>query len=245
VVVAYQPGEYQPNALDDVDGNNFQILANAIVYAAGQSSCECDDGDPCTQDTCAEAGCEFSAQPAATCDSTWERASLQVKEKVVGKEQLDVKLGKGPALTQIGWGNPLSSGGTVYAVCIYDDADVLVAHLDVDRAGDQCGVHDCWKALGGAPPAGKGYGYKDPNASSDGVHGMTLKSGPLGASKLGLKAKNAASKGQTQLPTGIAAALAGSTRATVQVHGSDLPQCFSATLDDVSSADPALFKARR
>ena len=33
-VVAYQPGEYQPNALDDRDGPNFQILANAIVYAA-------------------------------------------------------------------------------------------------------------------------------------------------------------------------------------------------------------------
>jgi hypothetical protein len=38
VVVAYQPGEYQPNALDALDGNNFQILANAIVYAAGQST---------------------------------------------------------------------------------------------------------------------------------------------------------------------------------------------------------------
>lgn len=34
VVVAYQPGEYQPQALDDLEGNNFQILANAIVYAA-------------------------------------------------------------------------------------------------------------------------------------------------------------------------------------------------------------------
>ena len=33
-VIAYQPGEYQPNALDDLDGNGFQILANAIVYAA-------------------------------------------------------------------------------------------------------------------------------------------------------------------------------------------------------------------
>lgn len=38
VVVGYQPGEYQPNALDDLAGNNFQILANAIVYAAGQSA---------------------------------------------------------------------------------------------------------------------------------------------------------------------------------------------------------------
>jgi len=35
VVVDYQPGEYQPNALDDLAGNNFQILANAIVFAAG------------------------------------------------------------------------------------------------------------------------------------------------------------------------------------------------------------------
>ena len=34
IVVGYQPAEYQPNALDDLDGNNFQILANAILYAA-------------------------------------------------------------------------------------------------------------------------------------------------------------------------------------------------------------------
>jgi len=34
IVVGYQPAEYQPHALDDLDGNNFQILANAILYAA-------------------------------------------------------------------------------------------------------------------------------------------------------------------------------------------------------------------
>jgi hypothetical protein len=33
-VVFYQPGEYQPNALDALDGNNFQILANAIYFVA-------------------------------------------------------------------------------------------------------------------------------------------------------------------------------------------------------------------
>lgn len=32
-VVWYQPGEYQPNSMD-VNGNNFQALANAIVYVA-------------------------------------------------------------------------------------------------------------------------------------------------------------------------------------------------------------------
>jgi len=41
-VVAYQPGEYQPHALDP-DGNNFQILANALLYATGEVP---DDGIP-------------------------------------------------------------------------------------------------------------------------------------------------------------------------------------------------------
>jgi hypothetical protein len=34
-VVAYQPGEYQPRALDDLEGQGFQILLNAILYSAG------------------------------------------------------------------------------------------------------------------------------------------------------------------------------------------------------------------
>jgi hypothetical protein len=33
-VVFWQPAEYQPNALDDRGGNPFQVLANAIIYAA-------------------------------------------------------------------------------------------------------------------------------------------------------------------------------------------------------------------
>lgn len=40
VVVGYQPGEHQPTALDPA-GRNFQILANAILYAAGAVA---DDG---------------------------------------------------------------------------------------------------------------------------------------------------------------------------------------------------------
>jgi hypothetical protein len=37
IVVVYQPGEYQPNAVDDLQGNNFQILANASYFAANQN----------------------------------------------------------------------------------------------------------------------------------------------------------------------------------------------------------------
>jgi len=33
--VGYQPGEYPPNAVDDLAGNNFPVLANAILFVAG------------------------------------------------------------------------------------------------------------------------------------------------------------------------------------------------------------------
>jgi len=35
-VIVYQPGEYQPLILDDRDGPDFQILANALLYLSGQ-----------------------------------------------------------------------------------------------------------------------------------------------------------------------------------------------------------------
>jgi len=34
-VVGYQPGEYQPNALDDLAGPNLQVLVNAVLWASG------------------------------------------------------------------------------------------------------------------------------------------------------------------------------------------------------------------
>ena len=38
IVVGNEPGEYPPNALDDLAGNNFQILAGALCAAASQSA---------------------------------------------------------------------------------------------------------------------------------------------------------------------------------------------------------------
>jgi hypothetical protein len=53
-VVFYQPGEYQPSALD-LDGNNFQVLANAILYAAITQE---DPGESTGADTGTEPGDE-------------------------------------------------------------------------------------------------------------------------------------------------------------------------------------------
>jgi hypothetical protein len=79
VVVAYQPGEYQPHALDDPDDNNFQILANAIVYAAGalcgNGAVESTAGEACdaganngTASSCCDATCQFKPNGNASCD---------------------------------------------------------------------------------------------------------------------------------------------------------------------------------
>lgn len=51
-VVFYQPGEFQPSSLD-VDGNNFQALANAILFAGTTQE---DPGEPMGTDTGTEPG---------------------------------------------------------------------------------------------------------------------------------------------------------------------------------------------
>lgn len=245
VVVAYQPAEYQPNALDDRSGNNFQILANAILYAAGGApECPCDDdGDPCTRETCVGNVCQHPAAPAVTCDDVWGKASLLVKERTAGKEALLAKLGRGPALSQTDFGTPLALDATVYTLCLYDEAGALAGKAVVDRAGEQCGAKPCWKSIGDAPPSGRGYQYKDPVAAADGIAKMQLRGGASGKSSLLIQGRNKSSAGQNALPTGIAAALAGSQSATLQLHVSDAGRCFSVNLGDVSHNDATLFKA--
>jgi len=247
VVVAYQPAEYQPNALDDLDGANFQILANAILYAAGGApDCSCDDdGDPCTRETCVGGACQHPATPATTCDAGWGTASLLVNERIGGRETLVAKLGQGPALSQTDLGAPLLPGGTTYTLCLYDEGGALAGKAVVDRAGQQCGTKPCWKSIGSPPPDGRGYLYKDPGVAADGIQTMRLRSGGVGKPNLLVKGRNNASLGQSALPTGIAAALAGSHAATLQLHASDPARCFSAALGSVSRNEPTLFKATR
>ncbi len=58
-VVLYQPGEYQPQALDDLAGPNFQILANAIYYV-GTTDDEPTDPTDGTGDGTADGGLDSS-----------------------------------------------------------------------------------------------------------------------------------------------------------------------------------------
>ncbi len=171
------------------------------------------------------------------CLDGFGKAGLKVRD-VAGKERLQAKWTKGPELLQTDLGSPIDGGtGTVVSLCIYDQADSLAGVLSVDRAGEDCDGKPCWKSIGAAPPAGKGYAFKDKTSASDGVHKLFIKAGTAGKSKANLKAKGAS------IPTGIAAALQSSTSATIQLRASD-GVCLSHTLTEVKEATADTFKAK-
>ena len=189
-------------------------------------------------------GC--AATPAGGCIAGFAKAQLSISEKTAGKESLKLKWLKGPAFAGEDLGNPLAAGGTTYFLCVYDDSGALMHQYTVGRAGDTCGTKPCWKNLGGAPgdPTHKGYKYKDSLVASDGIAGLGITAGGPGMTRASAKGKNNVAKGQTSLPTGVAAALAGSTSAEIQLLGSDASQCISASLGNVTIADGVQFKAK-
>ena len=164
------------------------------------------------------------------------KSTLLVKEKTAGKERLKVVLkGFRAGLLAQQLGDP-ERGTTAYHVCIYDASEDLAGALTVDRAGGICGSRTCWRALGI-----RGWKYRDAAASSDGVQRLVAKSGANNA-RLIVSARNHSKKGLTSMPTGIAAALTGSGRATVRVLTSDA-DCFGATLSRVRKNTGDVFKA--
>jgi hypothetical protein len=178
------------------------------------------------------------AAPDGTCLNPFAKGLLLVKE-AGSKSKFIAKMIGGPATAQTDLGDPLMGGGTVYHMCLYDGVGNLVGKLNVARAGATCGSAPCWKAVGGDPPGGKGYKYKDKAATADGVTQILYLSGAAGKTKALVKGAGA------NLPTGIAAALQSSTSATAQLHGNDAPKCLSVTVTDVKKHDPTLFKAKK
>ena len=178
-------------------------------------------------------GCQ--ASPRQDCIAA-QKGSLAINEKAAGKEKLKAALKSlAPTVGQNDFGDPVS-GTTRYDLCLYDDADVLIGEMTVDRAGATCATKACWKAI-----STKGFKYKDAATTADGIAAMTLKGGGPGKGGATVKGKNAA-PAATNLPVGLAAALAANTQATVQLLTDDA-SCFGVTLTNVKTADGVAFKA--
>ena len=236
----------------DADGNcaDFSATAGDVGGYGITSESDTDwhsaDDDPCTSTHrlyCFRFVCPTT--PDTSCDTTWGQGALLVKETKPGKEKIRLDFGKGPELAQEDLGNPLAVGGTSYSTCVYDGANNLVAQMDVDRAGMLCAGKPCWLPLGGLPPDGLGYLYRDKDASSDGIARLTLKAGNAGKSKLSIRGANNFKKDQDRLPTLLAPRLAGSTSVTAQLHDHARTECFSVTYDDVKKDDGRIFKAKK
>jgi hypothetical protein len=179
--------------------------------------------------------CDCPQLADAACTTGFDKGALLVKETVPGKEKFLAKLIMGPQLAQGDMGDPID-GDTGYSLCIYDDDSGLVASMCVDRAGDTCGGSPCWKSIGGVPPDGKGYYFKDSRADA-GILKLQYWSGNAGQSKVIIKGRG------SNIPSGIPAALQYSAQVTVQVRSSD-GQCLSGALTDRKKNEPDYYKIK-
>lgn len=222
---------------DDGNTEDGDCCSSTCTFETNGSPC--DDGVACTAlDTCDGLGTCVAGGPDDACLSSWAKATLLIKEKKAGKEKLIAKFTRGPALLQTDFGDPVS-GATSYDLCLFDDQGALLSSLTVDRAAGLCAGKDCWKAK-----KDTGWQYKDKNADSDGVAKMKLFGGSEGKTQVQVLAANNDKKGLVSMPTGLAAALQGSTSARVQLRSSDA-ECFDVTLDQIKKQEPDFFKAIR
>jgi cysteine-rich repeat protein len=189
----------------------------------------CDDGDPCTQDSCGESGCANAAEPALICDEDVAKASLLL-DAAKGKASFSWRKGSVP-LAQLG--DPTVATG--YTLCLYG-ADTALARLEVP-AGGTCSGKACWKGLGKAASP-KGFAYKDKLAASDGVRSLTLKAHDAGKAKLALAAKGGDLPPLDLGPTGLTAPV------TAQLRNDD-GMCWGARFQssDARKSDANVFKA--
>jgi len=164
-------------------------------------------------------------------------ATFDMKEKKPGAEKLKIRWNDlVDATTLAAFGDPVS-GDTSVAVCIFDDAGVLVADIVVSRGSEQCRVSACWKSK-----PGKRYGYNDSRGEADGIRKIRYRVGEPGQGKILAKGGNLFRK-RRLLPTGVVGKLNGNLHPTVQMLTRD-GFCAGATMNEVLTDDGIRYTAR-
>ena len=167
------------DALGDVDVD--PASASAPSCAACVTDGDCNDGNPCTEDTCDGLGvCANAAEPidAGLC-LVAQKSQLQVRSNAnPDKNQLKWKWVKGDAFDQALLGSP--DVDTEYVLCVYD-ANAAVRSLATAVVVAPGGA---WQSK-----APKGWKYKDKSGTSDGAQQVQLKTGAAGKTKAQLKAR--------------------------------------------------------
>jgi cysteine-rich repeat protein len=202
----------------------------------------CDDGNVQGGDGC-NSSCRIRLclEPPSDACFVAKSASLRVREK---EKKKYVAAGFSASLqgfdsevTVEDFGQPVFDLSR-YDICVYDGADDLVAQLMVPRGFDVCGKKEraCWQQMGD-----KGYRFNDPELDSDGIGSIVMERGAAGKGSVRVKGRR--KRREDELPR-MTNALAGSTKATVQVMVSD-GSCFSAELPKVKHAEERKFQATK
>ncbi len=148
----------------------------------------CNDGDACsTLDSCASGICAGSETPRVGCRGALASALQMVNGAIPAKSKLLWKWKKGAATTLGELGNPIG-GATGYHLCLYDLSGPFstLAVRAAIPAGGLCHGKPCWSAAGSS-----GLGYRDRDASPDGITSVALKAGATGKTMITLKGKGA------------------------------------------------------
>ncbi len=213
---------------EDIDGELYVAVGNQI-YKLTSAGTPTPTGTPTATATPA---------PPATCPPaplggcrTAGKGILKIADRSDdSKDVLIWKWLRGAAAGQTELGaNPLT-GSTSYALCVYDETAAtpnLAIDITIDRAGELCGSKPCFKAIGGGPPDGKGWKYKDKDTAASGALKLVLKAGSAGKSKIVFKAKG--SNLPLSGPVGPGEYFDQDTDVVVQLLSNDGGVCFEST----------------
>ncbi|HYD50009.1 MAG TPA: hypothetical protein VEB21_16750 [Terriglobales bacterium] len=112
-------------------------------------------------------------------------SSIAIRHDPSGaRSRLDWKWLRGGATSLADLGNPGQSGGTGYALCLYDEVDGVAELIISARvpAGEQCAGRPCWQT------SSRGAKYRYLGGNADSISDLKVQSGDIGRTAIKLRA---------------------------------------------------------
>jgi hypothetical protein len=202
----------------------------------GAGNENCDDGDPCTEDSCpADDHCEnlgVPRDPGLCLDASKTALKITNSADPAG-DKMSWQWSSGEAFGQADLGDP--SSATDYRLCFYDETGSvtsLAGSLWIPAGSSN------WRNL-----SPKGWSWKDSAGAFDGIRKIQLKTGPYGMTKV----KVSASGSSLALPAPYSGAelFDQDSAVTVQLFAGDTT-CWSSSFSAAGTSlnSPTGFKAR-
>lgn len=204
-------------------------------YAVEPEGTSCEDGEPCTNDTCRNGSCVSEVAPRPSCHQpgTRRRASrfMFIDDTFDVSDGISWRWHRGTATSLEEFGDPTVSTG--YTLCVYDQSGPGGTSALVMRArilgGSSCSNRSCWFALLA------GFRYLSNLREPDGITVALLRAGGDGRASIYVSGR-----GQLALP-----GRALDPPVSVQFTRNDAPdRCWQASYSSfISSNDGTRFRA--